>query len=351
MDQAYYEEHARETHFLEWRHPRYPKGDMRGGQFRPINRPGIYLQRDKVGESFYLSADEIRKEGNLEWRNIAPEKLALLIGKLHNRSQLSSDLQCADNDVSTIQEVLNIWCVTTGGDKRALAMQRAAQECLKIQETETSHFSEEYRENEFYDRNRIALQQIIATIYDTTQEFLKSHSLSFVTVYRGMRIKSDPGVGRDGMITTTNFQPLTSFSNRYKHASVFSKYVFSARFPAQDVVSLPMTGFGASAEGEFIIRGGPRSIFLTYGLSETEFYAIAKSRGVLKALQTCTAIPSPDTHLANADWTKISWNLADVDSLAALLKYLKRAGFSIDQFKQLPIYGFNVRKLGFLKQI
>lgn len=50
-----------------------------------------------------------------------------------------------------------------------------------------------------------------------------------------------------------------------------------------------------------------------------------------------------DEDLDNADWTKGTWDLPykDVESLRA---FLKRSGMSVEHFKTLPIYRFNVRK-------
>ena len=53
----------------------------------------------------------------------------------------------------------------------------------------------------------------------------------------------------------------------------------------------------------------------------------------------------PDADLRNSDWTKRSWDLPyrDADSLRA---YLKEKGDTIEHFRTLPVYEFNVDKPG-----
>lgn len=53
----------------------------------------------------------------------------------------------------------------------------------------------------------------------------------------------------------------------------------------------------------------------------------------------------------NADWTKRTWDLLDIDSKEKLLRYLERTGMTVEQFKKLPVYQFNKDKLDFLKDL
>ncbi len=53
----------------------------------------------------------------------------------------------------------------------------------------------------------------------------------------------------------------------------------------------------------------------------------------------------------NADWTKRTWDLLDIDSKEKLLRHLERAGMTVEQFKSLPVYKFNKDKLDFLKEL
>ena len=57
-----------------------------------------------------------------------------------------------------------------------------------------------------------------------------------------------------------------------------------------------------------------------------------------------------DNTLANADWTKTSWDLP-ATNLKELHAYLKTAGLTAAQFKKLPVYLHNVKKLPWLKKL
>ena len=58
-----------------------------------------------------------------------------------------------------------------------------------------------------------------------------------------------------------------------------------------------------------------------------------------------------DANLRNADWTKRTWDLLDVNSKEDLLRYLKGKGMTMNDFKKLPVYQFNKDKLDFLKDL
>lgn len=58
-----------------------------------------------------------------------------------------------------------------------------------------------------------------------------------------------------------------------------------------------------------------------------------------------------DEHLHNADWTKSTWDLLDVNSKKALTEYLKKSGMTLAHFKKLPIYQFNKNKIPWLKGV
>jgi hypothetical protein len=58
-----------------------------------------------------------------------------------------------------------------------------------------------------------------------------------------------------------------------------------------------------------------------------------------------------DADIRNADWTKRSWDLVGIDSVEKLKDYLNAAGMSVEQFKKLPIYLFNVDTLSWLKAL
>ena len=56
----------------------------------------------------------------------------------------------------------------------------------------------------------------------------------------------------------------------------------------------------------------------------------------------------PDADLANADWTKQSWDLP-INSREELTRWLTRSGMTMEQFTSLPIYQMNRDRLPWLK--
>jgi hypothetical protein len=55
-----------------------------------------------------------------------------------------------------------------------------------------------------------------------------------------------------------------------------------------------------------------------------------------------------DADIENADWTKRTWDLPEGKEFE---EYLKRTNQSIEEFKKLPVYRFNVDKLPWLKKL
>jgi len=58
-----------------------------------------------------------------------------------------------------------------------------------------------------------------------------------------------------------------------------------------------------------------------------------------------------DSDLDNADWTKRTWDLLDIDTVEKLREHLKATGRTVEQFKQLPVYRYNVDKIEWLKKL
>lgn len=58
-----------------------------------------------------------------------------------------------------------------------------------------------------------------------------------------------------------------------------------------------------------------------------------------------------DADVYNADWPKRTWDLLDIDSVEKLRAYLESRKISVESFKKLPIYIWNVEKLPWLKEL
>jgi hypothetical protein len=57
-----------------------------------------------------------------------------------------------------------------------------------------------------------------------------------------------------------------------------------------------------------------------------------------------------DADLANADWTKQTWDLG-IDNVEDLRAWLQRTGSTVEAFKALPVYKLNVGKLPWLADL
>jgi hypothetical protein len=55
----------------------------------------------------------------------------------------------------------------------------------------------------------------------------------------------------------------------------------------------------------------------------------------------------------NADWTKQTWDLParSRSDLPALREFIKASGMTIAQFKRLPVYALNVKRLRWLHDL
>ena len=58
----------------------------------------------------------------------------------------------------------------------------------------------------------------------------------------------------------------------------------------------------------------------------------------------------PDAELANADWTKQTWDIP-AKNVRELRAFLKTQGTTVAQFKALPVYRQNVGRLPWLREL
>jgi hypothetical protein len=58
-----------------------------------------------------------------------------------------------------------------------------------------------------------------------------------------------------------------------------------------------------------------------------------------------------DARLENADWTKGTWDMPDVDTVEKLRARLKAQGMSVPHFKTLPVFQRNKDKLPWLREL
>mgnify|MGYP001612888692 FL=1 len=58
-----------------------------------------------------------------------------------------------------------------------------------------------------------------------------------------------------------------------------------------------------------------------------------------------------DADINNADWSKQTWDLLNISNKQELLEYLEKTNKSLEDFKKLPAYKFNVDKIDWLREI
>jgi hypothetical protein len=58
-----------------------------------------------------------------------------------------------------------------------------------------------------------------------------------------------------------------------------------------------------------------------------------------------------DGRLENADWIKMYWDLPWIQDADTLRGFLRDRGISIDNFKKLPIYRNNIKRLRWLRDL
>lgn len=107
--------------------------------------------------------------------------------------------------------------------------------------------------------------------YDGTQEFLKANGVDSVTVYRGMKELPENVVSQVALDSTQNIQmrPLSSWSGDEEVARNFAyspdgrnnvSVIMQATIPAEQILSMPGTGFGCLHEQEFVVLGGEKTV-------------------------------------------------------------------------------------------
>ena len=108
--------------------------------------------------------------------------------------------------------------------------------------------------------------------YDGTQEFLKANGVDSVTVYRGMSELSEDVVAQVQSDSNQNIQmrPLSGWTSSEETARQFAwssnnqsnenGVIMQAVIPAEQILSMPGTGFGCLHEQEFVVLGGEKTV-------------------------------------------------------------------------------------------
>lgn len=100
-------------------------------------------------------------------------------------------------------------------------------------------------------------EQLAATIYKHTQDFLKKKGVKQLILFRGMEKSSNfSGFGVNIKKVTIKMNPLSSFSHSLEECLNFGPYIIAAVIPAARIFSCPLTGHGCYEEEEFVVIGG-----------------------------------------------------------------------------------------------
>lgn len=116
-----------------------------------------------------------------------------------------------------------------------------------------------------------ALQAILKGMHESTQEYFRSKGITHITIYRGVKLPKDAvskdvidGEIVDQMIMS---RPLSSWATTAREAQNFASpgkdnigVVMAAVVPVEDVLSIPLTGFGCLSEDEVVLIGHPREV-------------------------------------------------------------------------------------------
>lgn len=197
---------------------------------------------------------------------------ALLGGPAENFRQDADGTFRTATDAEVVSElagrIVDVWGDTSGDhDARAVGIQRAAQSEFGLQHAEMSHLSQVQDNVSSYIENSSAIHAVLRAQYENTQEFLKSHGIENVTVFRGIGLRESYNADT---WTDVRLQPLSSFTAETEIARRFARYstrgepaVIALRVPASQVFSTSMTGNGCVPESELVMLGGQHRAYIT----------------------------------------------------------------------------------------
>lgn len=302
----------------------------------------------------------------------------------------------ADPLMSKVNQLVARWAQTSGdANKQALGMQRAIAAEFKTGLKGMTHVSKSAADDgaAYYKQHSAGLRAFVRAQYNHTQKMLAEQGIDEIILYRGMKIdaatyKKMMGTTKLGepnqvnvKLTNIQLQPASSFSSEYGTAANFAAGAWSdevplvmiGRVPAKKILGSARSGYGCLGESEFVVLGGKPQKWGTMSVcqrgdliapgSPTEFVAEAFKGhlGPAAAVKTIYAYPepdaavfyllSPDHELSNADWTKQSWDLLEINNAADLKVYLTAEGMTVANFKKLPVYLLNKEKHKWLQDL
>jgi len=102
-------------------------------------------------------------------------------------------------------------------------------------------------------------QKALRTMYNNTQQTLKSEGIETVRMYRGTDLPraDDYQEYKPNTDTLISQNTMSSWSSNYDEAGNFGPLVVAMDVPIDRILSTARTGFGCLTEGEFVILGKP----------------------------------------------------------------------------------------------
>lgn len=171
----------------------------------------------------------------------------------------------------SVSEVMGAWAFGSNNNARVLALQEATEEEFGLPRVLGWDMDSKMREdveNEL-DYSRNALRDFVRTQYEMTQELLAERGVSELIGYRTLTWpEGAPRPDWADLNVGASFQalrrPLESWSAERQVASDWLEtrggpgVILIDRMPAQDVLSLPLTGMGYLAQKEWVALPGDR---------------------------------------------------------------------------------------------
>lgn len=225
-----------------------------------------------------------------------------------------------------------------------------------------------------------ALHAFLRAMYDSTQEYFQKKGIKKISLYRGFSYdkKSHKGLATEENLDLSTItkvmarlQPMSSFSTSMRIARGFygergvPVVVKVDNIPTANIIGTALTGFGCLNEKEMVVLG--QQLYpcivgetdLWYGSHENagkfdklwldalasrleekdkdnqdEYFHDLTEKSVTS---TVAPILSLDSDVANADWTKGTWDLPPYGT-KEFHQFLRFADMSLAHFKSLPAY-------------
>lgn len=247
------------------------KGDIVLGAFSPAQQDAWVDKRIEIMRS-QLGALKMNEEVNDETfeqfqRRQLRKEYQSLISKSTQYTHPSPESEQALKE-ATLRVLVASWAVSSNdSNPLSLAIQDVAQKMFKIDWAvgwDDDVAKRNFRPSTEFADDKV-LKSFVKAQYDATQKYLAAKGIKKVTLYRGMQglITNDYGDGSEIETAEILLRPLSAWSTHVLEADAFAGrgnggdgVVIKATIPAQDIFSIPLTGFGCLDEYEVVIKSG-----------------------------------------------------------------------------------------------